>query len=212
MCVCVCMRVWPIPENRPRPPTKHYIFIHLHNNRYTATLVNSARSARELLAGSKVSYTNVAFSITLPAGVTVNAYKSFPKLAAAPVYSNATGLVTWQVGGLAPGKRVKLSLKLVAGGSCTTPAPLSLKGTFAYETASGPQTAIACLKKPLYVWTKSCQAIPKPTKPIKAGPGHGKNATHGGGGGNSLNGWAQCVCNDVCKVGPMLELKHALTQ
>lgn len=96
--------------------------------------------ARELLAGTKSPWTNVAFSITLPAGVSLNAYKAYPKLPAGPVYNNQTGLVTWAVGDLRPGKRVKLSLKLVAG-TCTTPAPLSLKGTFAYQDAAGPKTA-----------------------------------------------------------------------
>lgn len=149
---------------------------------------------RELVGGTKSPWSYVAFSVTLPAGVTLNAYKAFPKPAVAPVYNNQTNQVTWAVGDLRPGKRVKLSLKLVAG-ACTTPAALPLEGTFAYEDADGPKTAAACLKKPLYVWSKGCPAIPKPTKPVKAAPGHGKNHTSG-----AVNGWAQCLCDDVCKV------------
>jgi hypothetical protein len=87
--------------------------------------------------------------MTLPAGVSMMAYSSSPKLATAPVFDTTTRLLTWALGStIPPGKSVKLSLKLQPT-ACSTPDALPLSGRFAFSGATGAKTADACLKKPV---------------------------------------------------------------
>ena len=84
----------------------------------------------------------------IPAGVTVRSSSSSPKLATTPVIDTAAGKITWNLGHVQAGKKVKVSIKLVAT-NCTTPAALPLNGKFAYVDATGAKTVDACLKKPV---------------------------------------------------------------
>jgi hypothetical protein len=91
---------------------------------------------------------NASFSMALPAGVTVQASASSPKLPTAAVWDNATNTVTWQLGHIKAGGKIKVSLKLMAK-DCTTPAALALPGKFMYFDATSMKTVDACLKKPV---------------------------------------------------------------
>lgn len=166
-------------------------------NSYFATLVNSHKSTvRELQGASsqgmgsvKSPYFGATFTLPLPAGVTFLSAVSSPKTT--NNVSVANNVVTWNLGNVKPGGKLKVALKLVAA-QCTTPAPLTLFGQFAYTDAVGPKTASACLRKGLYVWADSCPAIPKATKPPK--PSNSSTGTKKG------ESWNQCNCN-TCKVG-----------
>lgn len=101
----------------------------------------------------------------LPSGVTLKAAASSPKVATTPVINNR--VLNWDLNAsLKPGRKLKVSLKLVAA-ACSTPNALTLDGRFSYTDAVGPKTVDACLKKPLSVWAKGCAPIPRPTKPGK---------------------------------------------
>ena len=126
--------------------------------RYTATLVNSLKTTR---TGVKAPFVNTVFSMPVPAGVAVKSSNSYPKLATTPTVDTEAGVISWDVGTLEPCSKVKVTFKLTAPSSCTTPAPLSLQGLFAYTDAAGPQTAQAFLKEDLYVWARSCASVPK---------------------------------------------------
>lgn len=128
----------------------------------------------------------------LPAGVTLKSYSSSsPKLGTAPAVNN--GVLTWNMSTtIRPGGKMKVSLKLAAA-NCTTPAALLLNGHFAYNDLAGAKTAQACLKKPLYVWDKTCAPIPKPAH---GGAGAGKNRT-GASGRSSFT----CNCTNCLLVG-----------
>jgi hypothetical protein len=63
----------------------------------------------------------------------------------------------------------------------TTPDDVKLYGKFGYTDTAGVQLVDACLKKPLYVWTKNCPAIPKM---LPKGQGQ----------------YSQCTCS-ICEVG-----------
>ena len=167
------------------------------NNSYFATLVNSkSSSVRELQGASsqgygsvKAPYFNATFTMVLPAGVTLQSTTSSPKLSTTPSVSDA-GVLTWALGSVRPGGKLKVVLKLAAV-TCTTPAPLALNGKFSYADAAGSKTADAYLKKDLYVWANSCAPIPKPDK--ATGPGKSTTGTKAG------ESWNQCNCN-ACKV------------
>ena len=92
---------------------------------------------------------DATFTMTLPAGVSVLAYSSRPKLATTPSFDNTTRLLTWAIGtAVAPGKSVQLSLKMLPT-ACSTPAALALNGQFSFTDAAGAKTVDACLKKPV---------------------------------------------------------------
>lgn len=99
-------------------------------------------------------FINATFSITIPTGVTVlpSSWRSSPKLATTPTVDMAAEKLTWQLGSVRTGAKVKISMKLVAD-ACTTPAILPLAGRFAYTDAEGAKAVDACLKKPVRaVW------------------------------------------------------------
>lgn len=135
----------------------------------------------------KAPYFNTVFSMALPDGVTVKSFASSPKVATTPMVDG--GVVTWTLGSVKPGGKVKVTLKLSAT-ACTTPDTLALNGQFEFNDTLGPQMVRPCLKKPLYVWANSCEAIPKPAKLGKHG-----NST----GTKPGESWNQCDCN-ACKV------------
>ena len=92
---------------------------------------------------------NATFTMTLQAGVSVQAYSSTPKLTTTPSFDNTTRLLTWALGtAVAPGKSVKISLKMLPT-ACSTPAALTLTGQFSFTDAAGAKTVDACLKKPV---------------------------------------------------------------
>ena len=121
-------------------------------------------------------FLGTTFSIQLPAGVEVKGWASSPKVSTQPVVSGST--VTWNLG--ANVSKIKVVLKLVASAS-TTPDDVKLYGKFGYTDTAGAQLVDACLKKPLYVWTKNCRAIPKM---LPKGQGQ----------------YSQCTCS-ICEVG-----------
>jgi hypothetical protein len=149
------------------PFTKH---------RYAASFVNSRKKTSGASAkGFKNPVEDTNFTMRLPAGVTLKSHASSTKLGTAPVVDPDTNMLTWDIGAVMPGKRVRLTLKMVAD-ACTTPAALALDGKFSYVDGGDSKTVDACLKKSLYVWTKGCPKIPKSTL------GHNKD-THSGGHG-----------------------------
>lgn len=167
-------------------------------NSYSAVLVNSNKATvRELqstssqgFSGVKSPFFNANFSMQLPTGVVLRSFASSPKVAAVPT-NNSAGLLTWNVNrNVKSGGKLKIALKMAAG-ACTTPAQLDLLGSFTYMNEFGPQTAQACLKRPLYVWAKSCNPIPK------AGPTPKQTNKQVGLG--PKDSWNSCACN-VCKV------------
>jgi hypothetical protein len=140
-------------------------------DRYTATLVNSAKAnafvaagGRELQGGAmtqggaiKLPFLRTSFSINLPDGVTVESTSTTVKGAKATVAGSS---VTFDdLGSVRPGGKVQIKLRLVAA-KCSTPDPLSLIGQFTYTANAATKTVDACLKKDLYVWAKSCDPIP----------------------------------------------------
>lgn len=93
---------------------------------------------------------NATFTMPVPAGVSVQAYSSSPKLTTAPVFDTTTCLLTWTLGTatIRPGKSVKLSLNLLPT-ACSTPDALTLNGQFSVSDATGVKTMGVCLKKPV---------------------------------------------------------------
>lgn len=153
-------------------------------------LLGGSASSQSFGGGVKSPYFKANFSMQLPTGVTLKSSSSAPKSSIAPNVSDS-GLLTWNLNAdVRPGGKLKVSLKLVAG-DCTTPDPLDLTGVFQYNDEYGTQTTQACLKKPLYVWAKSCDPIPK------AGPSPTKQQKQVGLG--PKESWDSCYCN-VCKV------------
>ena len=122
------------------------------NSRAAHTLQGASISAKSPIF-------NPVFTMKLPDGVTLKSFSSSPKLATTPTIVN--GFLTWNVGSdIKASGKIKIRLNLVAS-SCSTPDALELIGRFDYADSTGYKTVDACLKKPLYVWTKGCAAIPK---------------------------------------------------
>lgn len=191
-----------LTTTHPPPSIPSHSSTHIHTNiySYSATLVNSRTASNRALLGNSASsqsfgggvkspFFNANFSMALPAGVSLKSFSSSPKSTTAPNVSDS-GLLTWNLNtNVKSGGKLNLKLKLVAG-DCTTPDPLALDGAFTYTNEFGTQTTEACLKKPLYVWAKSCPAIPKP------GPSPAKEQKENGLG--PKESWETCNCT-VCK-------------
>jgi hypothetical protein len=86
----------------------------------------------------------------IPAGVSVlpSSWRSSPKLSTTPTVDTDAGTVTWHVGNIRAGRKVKISMKLVAS-DCSTPDALPLNGKLTYTDAVGPKTVDVCLKRPV---------------------------------------------------------------
>lgn len=126
---------------------------------------------------------DATFTMHVPEGVSVLSFSASPKLASVPTFDEATRTLTWDLGvPIRPGKSVMLAVKLRPT-ACTTPSALALDGQLAFTDATGPKTANTCLKRPLYVSTQGCPAIPKAA--------HGS----GGAGGKPGAGYSTCTCN-----------------
>lgn len=104
-------------------------------------------------------FLNATFTMPIPMGVVLRSSGSSPKLATTPVVDTAAGTVTWPLGNLRAGKKVKVAFKLVAS-NCTTPAELSLNGKFTYTDATGAKTVDACLKRPVRAPGNLCVGTP----------------------------------------------------
>ena len=153
---------------------------HSYNAKLTSTKqpvgAAAAAAAQASVAAAKYGIAspllNATFTMALPAGVNVMAYRSSPKLAIAPTFNNATGRVTWTLGTVLPGKSVKIALKLQAT-ACSTPNALALNGQFSFSDATGAKMVGACLKKPVRVLCVGrldgdfcpCTYLPRPTQP-----------------------------------------------
>lgn len=124
----------------------------MHHRPTTSTCSYNAKltSTRGTLAQGKASaLLGANFTMTVPAGVDVNSFSSWPKLATMPTFNTTSRLLTWALGTtVQPGKSVKLSFKMVAG-ACTTPQALALNGRFIFTDATGLKTVPACLKQPV---------------------------------------------------------------
>lgn len=112
-----------------------------------AALASTQASGAKL--GKASPLLGATFSMMVPAGVDVSSFSSWPKLATTPSFNTTSRLLTWALGTtVQPGKSVKLSIKMVPR-ACTTPEALLLNGRFTFTDATGPQTARACLEKPV---------------------------------------------------------------
>lgn len=121
---------------------------------FSATLVNPRKS-------STSSLTDVTFAMVLPESITLKASKSAPKLATSPSFSS-DNLLTWNLGTIMPGKKVRVSLRLKSS-TCSTPDALDLVGRFTYTDVTGEKMVYVEPTTGLYVYEKACVPIPKPT-------------------------------------------------
>lgn len=95
----------------------------------SAANVQASATAKYGLVSPLLSPT---FTMTIPAGVSVQAYSSVPNLATTPSFENTTRLLTWNLGEtVRPGKSVKISLKMLPT-ACSTLAALALNGQFSF--------------------------------------------------------------------------------